>query len=182
MHRDYRNWNPIDEEEFFSSKDFKFVKRYMKRELPWLLDIVRERKRAWNSRQDVGLLFVIDPYLFSEMYDVRLHGYIISNILKNESESNSLSIIFDMDFERARKIDEEMDAMMNRVRDNVPDEISILKQNNRYLNVTYYLCPNNDVLPCPPIDQLNLDIANYQNPPFMIMYLEDLRNEANKIS
>ncbi len=182
MRRDYQNWNPIDEEEFFSSKDFKFVKRYMKRELPWLLDIVRETKREWNSRQDIYLAFVIDPYLFSEVYDVKIHAYTISNILKNVSESNSLSIIFDMDFERARKIDEEMDTMMNRVRDNVPDEISILKQNNRYLNVTYYLCPNNDVLPCPPIDQLNLDISEYQNPPFMMMYLEDLRNEANKIS
>lgn len=182
MYRDYRKWSPIDEEEFFSSKDFKFVKRYMKRELPWLLDIVSETKREWNSRQDIDLMFVIDPYLFSEMYDVRIHGYTISNILKNETKSDSLSIIFDMDFERSRKIDEEMDDMMNRVRDNMPDEISILKKNNRYLNVTYYLCPSNDVLPCPPIHQLNLDITEYQNPQFMLMYLESLRKEANDIS
>lgn len=115
-------------EEVENSYEWKLVKRILIREYPWIVDAEIDAPNL-DKYNIIFINIYIDPIKFYEQYDKKLASY-VKFWLSREKPSYSasyLSVLFDMDYEDYREIENELTSTIRGVKKSVaiPQELKL---------------------------------------------------------
>jgi hypothetical protein len=132
-----------------SSYQFKVIKRVLFKEFTWIknISIYEEYLDKYTT---MFLIAEIDPIKFCDVYNVKISKFFNPNkfsVIMNSPQS--LSTIFDIDFDEGRLIENEIDKYIQYVKNSpIPDEL-MLDRSRRGFALTDFLVDKNELKKTP---------------------------------
>ena len=115
----------ITKEELLQNYEWKTMKRVLKREFPWLVDIDVNSENLQNYIS-VLIELVIDPFVFSDTFNVGIKKSILVDLMnKEEVKEYYLPMIFDVSDRFETELYDRILNLLKMVRDSksLPDEL-----------------------------------------------------------
>lgn len=143
---------PMTVEELENEYTYKLMKKVIKREYPWVIDVIPPSEEKLNEYNLIFFDLVIDPYMFQKQYDAPLHWWVKSSLNRetnDEFKSPYFGTIFEIGTKEGVEIMDELEQTMNSVKKSpaIPDELRFKKDRN--FAITQIVIPPISVLPIP---------------------------------
>lgn len=142
----------VTKEDILNSYEFKIIKRILKEKFPWIINVVLPNKSEveLNKYQSILIRIVMNPYLFAEMNNTNISPFALYALKTEDYVTFMLSIPFDMSYDDARAIENNINNVMLAIRKSpvIPDELK-LKFKNRIYGVGDFKFPSVEKLPPP---------------------------------
>lgn len=142
----------ITPEEVEESFEFQTIKRILKREYPWVLDLNLGNDRFLNKYDLVFLTMTIDPYKLQKEKGWEILPYVIVSSFRDDwFQPSSLNYIFNITEEMGKEMDNELTQVAKDVSESphLPDELKYLSHKNRRYYIQSYKVPPDYELPIP---------------------------------
>ena len=145
-------------EEFENSNEFKLMKRILKSEFSWILDVLSPDEENLNRWTSLSLNLVINPYMLQNLYGWKIESYVTYFVLKNEPYSCMyFAVIFGKeDEEETMKFQKEFEKTMTnfykQIIINIPEEIrnkNIIENKRNIFQINRLIVPPKSLLPVP---------------------------------
>jgi hypothetical protein len=140
----------ITPEQLENNYEYKVVKRMIKQEYPWVIDVIPPSENDLNEYNLIFLDLVINPYMLQKEKDWPIIYYIIYNLRHSESyKASFLSVIFDVSYRESQDVIEEMIALAQGVKKSpaLPKDLKLSE--NRKFSIGSFIIPPPSVLPIP---------------------------------
>jgi len=140
----------ISSEQLENNYEYKVVKRMIKKEFPWVIDVITPPQKELNEYNLIFLDLVIDPYMLSKEKDWPIIYYILYNLKHyNTYRGTFLSIIFNITYREAEDVADEIIALAKGVKKSpaLPHDLKLPE--NRSFGIGSYIIPSPSVLPIP---------------------------------
>jgi hypothetical protein len=142
----------VTKEDILNSYEFKIVKKILREKFPWIIDVVLPNKSdvELNKYEAILVRIIMNPYLFAEMNNTNISPFALYNLMTEDYVAWMLSMPFDMSFDEARAIENNINDVMLAIRKSpvFPDELK-LKFKNRIYGVGDFKFPSVEKLPPP---------------------------------
>jgi len=120
-------------EQLENSYEYKVVKRMLKKEYPWIIDIIPPSEDKLNEYNLIFLDLVINPYMLQKEMDWPIIYWVMHN-LKNfgRYESSYLSVIFDIAYRESEDLVDDMMALAKGVKKSpaLPQDLKLPESRN----------------------------------------------------
>ena len=147
--------NYVTLEEVENSYEFKLLKKILKHEYPWIMDVrVSDNGEKLNEYNLIFLDLIINPYKLSELMGWDLEGWVDWNLNRQDFTTSFLSTPFkDVTYHDAQDIDNDVNKTMRSIRKSpaLPQELKFHKPNREW-SVSLYVLPSHEKLPPPQPD------------------------------
>lgn len=153
------NLNILTTEDIINSFEYKRIIRDIKKYKPWVLDIYLNPERGTNHTFGISLDIVVDPYLLQkEIGNMIKYSIIISSLKGYDTSARVLYDVFeDMTIDEGFAIDRIIENRMEQIGSFLPKDVSLTKQHNRRFFIGAHIIPNNNILPVPPLDTIDVE-------------------------
>jgi hypothetical protein len=153
------NLSILTTEDIINSFEYKRIVRDIKKYKPWVLDIYLNPERGTNHTFGISLDTVIDPYLLQkEIGNMIKYTIIISSLKGYDTSARVLYDVFeDMTLDEGFAIDKIIENRMEQIGSFLPKDVSLTKQHNRKFFIGTHTIPNNNILPVPPLDTIDVE-------------------------
>jgi len=140
----------ITPEQLENNYEYKVVKRMIKKEFPWVIDVIPPSEKELNEYNLIFLDLVIDPYMLQKEKDWPIIYYIIYNLKHmHEYRATFLSIIFDITYREAEDLVDDILSLTKGVKTSpaLPQDLKLPR--NRNFGIGSFIIPSPSVLPIP---------------------------------
>jgi len=94
----------ISKEELFQNYEWKIIKKIILQEFPWIIDLDVDPSNL-EIYSTIFVDLIIDPFVFSDTYNVKIKNYVLDQIEKGEKvDELYLSLIFNISEELESEI------------------------------------------------------------------------------
>jgi hypothetical protein len=140
----------LTSEQLENNYEYKVVKKMIKKEYPWVIDVIPPSEKDLNEYNLIFLDLVIDPYILQEEKEWPIIYYIIYNLKHYGTYKGTyLSVIFDVSYRESQDVIEEMITLAQGVKKSpaLPKDLKLPE--NRRFSIGSFIIPSPSELPIP---------------------------------
>lgn len=142
----------VTPEEVMESFEFQTIKRIIKREYPWVIDLILTNDSFLNRYEIVFLTVIINPYILQKQTGWEILPYTLTTIARGEwARGSSINYIFNISEETGKQIDNELTQIAKDVSESphLPDDLKYLAHKQRKYWIQTYMVPPDTDIPIP---------------------------------